>query len=74
MITTKKLQDSFLEELESTQLPVSVFLVNGVKLHGVIESFDDEVLMLKGSLTQIVYKHAISTVVPSKMIEVDKKQ
>ena len=73
MVATKKLQDSFLEELESTQLPVSVFLVNGVKLHGLIESFDDEVLLLKGSLTQIVYKHAISTVVPSKMIEIEKK-
>lgn len=73
MVATKKLQDSFLEELESTQLPVSVFLVNGVKLHGLIESFDDEVLLLKGSLTQIVYKHSISTVVPSKMIEIEKK-
>lgn len=72
MATTKKLQDSFLKELETSALPVSVFLVNGVKLHGLIESFDDEVVMLKGSLTQIIYKHAISTVVPSKMISVVK--
>lgn len=70
MAAAKGLQGSFLEELKSTQIPVSVFLVNGVKLHGVIESFDDEVLLLKGTLTQIVYKHAISTVVPSKMISV----
>ncbi|OGV27762.1 MAG: RNA chaperone Hfq [Legionellales bacterium RIFCSPHIGHO2_12_FULL_37_14] len=73
MASAKKLQDSFLKELEATQLPVSVFLVNGVKLHGLIEAFDDEVLLLKGSLTQIVYKHAISTVVPSKMISIDEK-
>lgn len=70
MATAKGLQGVFLEELKSTQMPVSVFLVNGVKLHGVIESFDDEVLMLKGALTQIIYKHAISTVVPSKMVSV----
>jgi host factor-I protein len=68
MSATKGLQGAFLEELKSTQVPVSVFLVNGVKLHGVIEEFDDEVIMLKGSLTQIIYKHAVSTVVPSKMV------
>ena len=72
MASVKKLQDSFLHELESSELPVSVFLKNGVKLHGIIEKSDDEVLLLKGSLTQIVYKHAISTVVPSKMISVGK--
>ncbi len=63
------LQDPFLNELRKEKVPVSVFLVNGIKLHGVIDSFDQYVLMLKNSLTQMVYKHAISTVVPSRMIQ-----
>lgn len=62
------LQDPFLNELRKEKVPVSVFLVNGIKLHGVIDSFDQYVVMLKNSLTQMVYKHAISTVVPSRMI------
>lgn len=64
------LQDPFLNELRKEKVPVSVFLVNGIKLHGVIDSFDQYVLMLKNSITQMVYKHAISTVVPSRMINV----
>lgn len=64
------LQDPFLNELRKEKVPVSVFLVNGIKLHGVVESFDQYVLMLKNSITQMVYKHAISTVVPSKMVKV----
>ena len=64
------LQDPFLNELRKEKIPVSVFLVNGIKLHGVVDSFDQYVLMLKNSVTQMVYKHAISTVVPSKMIQV----
>lgn len=64
------LQDPFLNELRKEKVPVSVFLVNGIKLHGVVDSFDQYVLMLKNSITQMVYKHAISTVVPSRMIEI----
>lgn len=63
------LQDPFLNELRKEKVPVSVFLVNGIKLHGVIDSFDQYVVMLKNSITQMVYKHAISTVVPSKMVK-----
>lgn len=63
------LQDSFLNELRKEQVPVSIFLVNGIKLHGVVDSFDQYVVMLKNSLTQMVYKHAISTVVPSHAIK-----
>lgn len=62
------LQDPFLNELRKEKVPVSVFLVNGIKLHGVIDSFDQYVVMLKNAITQMVYKHAISTVVPSKTI------
>lgn len=68
------LQDPFLNELRKEKVPVSVFLVNGIKLHGVIDSFDQYVLMLKNSITQMVYKHAISTVVPSRMINVPSNE
>lgn len=62
------LQDVFLNELRKEKINVSIFLVNGIKLHGVIDSFDQYVVMLKNGVTQIVYKHAISTVVPSKVV------
>lgn len=63
------LQNSFLDLLKKDSVPVSVFLVNGIKLHGVIDAYDDQVLMLKNAITQMVYKHAISTVVPSRVIK-----
>jgi host factor-I protein len=61
------LQDTFLAELQKEQVPVSIFLVNGIKLHGTIEHFDEYVIMLKSAVTQMIYKHAVSTVVPSRM-------
>ncbi|MBA3534993.1 MAG: RNA chaperone Hfq [Tatlockia sp.] len=64
------LQDPFLNELRKEKIPVSVFLVNGIKLHGVVDSFDQYVLMLKNSVTQMVYKHAISTVVPTRAVKI----
>lgn len=70
MTKSKQLQDSFLKELRKEKIPVSVFLVNGIKLHGVVDSFDENVLMLKNSVTQMVYKNAISTVVPSRAIKI----
>ncbi|HHF7344708.1 MULTISPECIES: RNA chaperone Hfq [Legionella] len=62
------LQDPFLNALRKEKVPVSVFLVNGIKLHGIVDSFDQYVVMLKNSVTQMVYKHAISTVVPSRLV------
>jgi host factor-I protein len=62
------LQDSFLNELLKEKVTVSIFLVNGIKLHGIVDSYDQHVVMLKNTITQMVYKHAISTVVPSRMI------
>lgn len=62
------LQDLFLSELIKEKIPVSIFLINGIKLHGMIDSFDQHTVMLKNSITQMVYKHAISTVVPSRTI------
>ena len=60
------LEMAFLHQLHQDQVPVSVFLVNGIKLHGSIEQVDDRVITLKNGVTQMVYKHAISTVVPMK--------
>jgi host factor-I protein len=68
------LQDPFLNELRKEKIPVSVFLVNGIKLHGVVDSFDQYVVMLKNSITQMVYKHAISTVVPSRLVTIPKDE
>ena len=63
------LQGPFLDVLREQQVPVAIFLVNGIKLHGVIEGYDECVILLKNNLTQLVFKHAISTVVPSKVLE-----
>ena len=63
-----ELEDSFLKLLSKEEVPVSIFLVNGIKLHGVVGEFDDHIIMLKNSITQMVYKNAISTVVPSRMV------
>jgi host factor-I protein len=58
------LQELFLHGLQKERVPVSVFLVNGIKLQGHIEAFDQFVVLLKGTALQVVYKHAISTIVP----------
>lgn len=60
------LQDPFLNSLRKERIPVSIFLVNGIKLQGQIESFDQYVVLLKNAVSQMVYKHAISTVVPAR--------
>lgn len=74
MSNQKVLQDAFLTELCKEKIPVSVFLVNGIKLHGLVDSFDTHVVMLKNSVTQMVYKHAISTVVPSRLITISASE
>ena len=60
------LQDKFLNQLRKDKILVSIFLVNGIKLEGVIESFDQYIILLKNKITQSVYKHAVSTIVPSQ--------
>jgi host factor-I protein len=62
------LQDPYLNILRKERIPVSIYLVNGVKLQGQIESFDQFVVLLKNTVSQMVYKHAISTVVPSRVV------
>ena len=62
------LEDSFLKALCAENVPVSIFLINGIKLHGVISDSDGHVVMLKNGITQMIYKHAISTVVPARVV------
>ncbi len=65
----QSLQDPYLNALRRDHIPVSIFLVNGIKLQGQIESFDQFVVLLKNTVSQMVYKHAISTVVPAKNVK-----
>ena len=66
----QSLQDPFLNALRKERVPVSIFLVNGIKLQGQIDSFDQFVVLLKNQVSQMVYKHAISTVVPSRNVRI----
>jgi host factor-I protein len=70
MSKSQSLQDPFLNALRRERLPVAIYLVNGIKLQGVIESFDQFVVLLRNQVSQMVYKHAISTVVPSRAVKV----
>ena len=62
------LQDPFLNALRREHVPVSIYLVNGIKLQGQIESFDQYVVLLRNTVTKMVYKHAISTIVPGRAV------
>ena len=66
-----QLQEPYLNELRKERIQVSVYLVNGIKLQGQIESFDSFVVLLKGAVSQMVDKHAISTIVPTRNVRVD---
>lgn len=65
----QSLQDPYLNALRKERIPVSIFLVNGIKLQGQIESFDQFVVLLKNNVSQMIYKHAISTVVPTRNVK-----
>ena len=64
------LQDPFLNILRKERIPVSVYLVNGIKLQGQIESFDSFVVLLRNGTSQMIYKHAISTIVPTRAVRI----
>lgn len=66
------LQDPFLNALRKERIPVSIYLVNGIKLQGHVESFDQFVVLLKNSVSQLVYKHAISTIVPARSVKLPR--
>jgi host factor-I protein len=68
------LQEPFLNALRKERIPVSIYLVNGIKLQGQIESFDSFVVLLRNTVSQMVYKHAISTVVPARPVRVYEAQ
>jgi len=66
----QQLQDPFLNALRKEHVQVAIYLVNGIKLQGHIESFDQYVVLLKNTITQMVYKHAISTIVPVRTVSI----
>lgn len=66
MAKEESLTTGFLKKLCEENSPVSIFLVNGIKLQGQLENFDQEVLLLKGGSSQLIFKHAVSTIVPNK--------
>ena len=68
MTKSHYLQDPFLNALRKEKIQVSIYLVNGIKLQGFVDSFDQYVVLLKNNITQMVYKHAISTVVPARPV------
>jgi len=62
------LQDTFLNTLRKEKTPVSIYLMNGIKLQGLVDSFDQYVIMLRSNVVQMIYKHAISTIVPTRHV------
>ena len=68
----QSLQDPFLNALRCERVPVAIYLVNGIKLQGTVESFDQFVVLLRNQVSQMVYKHAISTVVPARAVHMSE--
>jgi host factor-I protein len=66
---SQSLQDAFLNQLRKEKMPVIIYLANGVRLKGVIKGFDSFVILLKEATQQLIYKHAVSTIVPEKEID-----
>lgn len=64
------LQDPFLNALRKERIPVSIYLVNGIKLQGQVDSFDQFVIILRNTINQMIYKHAISTIVPGRAVSI----
>ena len=69
MTKSQILQEPFLNALRKEKIQVSIYLVNGIKLQGQVDSFDQYVIILKNTVNQMVYKHAISTIVPAKTVK-----
>ena len=66
----QSLQDSFLNQLRKEKIPVVIYLTNGVRLKGVVKGFDSFVILLKESNEQLIYKHAVSTIVPQRSVDI----
>ncbi|MGE5300780.1 MAG: RNA chaperone Hfq [Acidobacteriota bacterium] len=67
---SQSLQDNYLNQLRKDKMPVVIYLTNGVRLKGVIKAFDNFVILLKESTQQLIYKHAVSTIVPERDIDI----
>jgi host factor-I protein len=65
---SQSLQDNFLNQLRKEKMPVVIYLTNGVRLRGVVKGFDNFVILLKETTQQLIYKHAVSTIVPERDI------
>lgn len=74
MSKSQNYQDAYLNQLRKEKVPVTVFLTNGVRLKGIIKGFDNFVLILKEANTMMVYKHAISTIVPEREVELTTQE
>ena len=75
MQTKETLQDRFLEEIRSARSQVTVFLVNGFQMHGVVRAFDGFTVVLDSDgRQQLIYKHAISTVIPPRPVELSPEE
>jgi host factor-I protein len=72
MAKAQSLQDPFLNALRRENVPVAIYLVNGIKLQGQIDSFDQFVILLKNTVNQMVYKHAVSTIVPARNVTINE--
>lgn len=68
MARGQSLQDPFLNALRRQRVPVAIYLTNGIKLQGHVAGFDQYVVLLKNNTKQMVFKHAIATVVPSRNV------
>lgn len=74
MSAKNNLQENYINTLRKEHVPVNIYLVNGIKLQGIIDSFDNFVIILKSGVnTQMIYKHSISTVVPGRPFELDQE-
>ena len=65
-MSVARLEEDFLDKLQKEHANVSVFLVNGIKLHGMIDGYNEHAILLKNGVTQMIYKNAISTIVPTR--------
>ena len=67
---SQSLQDNYLNQLRKDKIPVVIFLTNGVRLKGLVKGFDNFVVLVKDINQQLIYKHAVSTIVPEKDIDI----
>ncbi len=72
-MAVQSLQDPYLNSLRRERTQVAIFLMNGIKLQGYIESFDQFVILLKNNTSQMIYKHAISTIVPASPVRMNRE-